>query len=162
MSVMLPPNGTRGLVMPKFALPLMKAGMGLSHLVLRMRGDRMRIQGQNLLMLTTVGARTGKRRHSILARFADPGHPGTWLVVGSNGGSVRHPAWCYNLAKNPEQAWITIEKQDLKVHPDSVNGAERDEAWKGVVSLAPGYGPYETKTDRQIPIIRLTPEGTVA
>jgi deazaflavin-dependent oxidoreductase (nitroreductase family) len=161
MSVTLPPNGTRGVVMPKFALPLMKAGMGLSHLVFRMLGDRMRIQGQTLLMLTTVGARTGKRRHSILARFADPGRPGTWLVVGSNGGLARHPSWCYNLAKNPEQVWIKIGKQDLKVHPDSLPGSEREEAWKRVVSLAPGYAPYETKTDREIPIIRLTPASSV-
>lgn len=162
MPVELSPNGTRGVVIPKFALPLMKAGMGLSHLVFRMRGDRMRVQGQPLLMLTTVGARTGKRRHSMLARFADPGHPGTWLVVGSGGGSVRHPSWCYNLAKNPDQVWIHVGKQDLKVHPDSLHGSEREEAWKRVVSLAPGYGPYETKTNREIPIIRLTPDSKVA
>ena len=110
LSVTLPPNGFRGVTMPRFVLPLMKAGMGLSHLVFRMLGDRMKIQGQQLLMLTTVGAKTGIRRHAILARFPDPTHPGTWLVIGSNGGSARHPSWCYNLAKNPEQAWIKMGK----------------------------------------------------
>jgi len=157
MSVTLPPNGTRGVVLPKFALPLMKAGMGLSHLVLRILGDRMRIQGQNLLKLTTVGARTGKTRHSILARFADSEHPGAWVVVGSNGGSARHPSWCYNLVKNPERVWIQVGEHHLKVHPDSLHGSERGEAWNRIVSLAPGYGRYETKTDREIPLIRLTP-----
>jgi hypothetical protein len=111
MSVELPHNGTRGVVMPKFVLPLMKAGMGLSHLVFRMLGDRMKIQGHQLLMLTTVGAKTGIRRRAILARFPDPSHPGTWLVIGSNGGSARHPSWCYNLAKNPDQAWIKTGKE---------------------------------------------------
>lgn len=162
MSVTLPPNGTRGVTMPRFVLPLMKAGMGLSHLVFRMLGDRMKIQGQQLLMLTTVGAKTSLRRHAVLARFPDPSHPGTWLVIGSNGGSARHPSWCYNLAKNPEQAWIKMGKEVLKIHPDSVIGAEREEAWKRVVSAAPGYGRYETTTDREIPIIRLTPDPKVA
>lgn len=158
MSVKLPPTGTRGVVMPKFVLPLMKAGMGLSLLVFRMLGDRMKVQGQRLLMLTTVGAKTGLRRHAILARFPDPTHAGTWLVIGSNSGLARHPSWCYNLAKNPEQVWIRMGKEVRKVHPDSLHGAERQEAWKRVVSAAPGFHRYETTTDREIPIIRLTPD----
>ena len=144
--------------MPKFLRPLMKAGMGVSHLFFRMLGDRMKIQGQQLLMLTTVGAKTGQERRSIVTRFPDPDHPGTWLVIGSNYGAARHPSWCYNLAKNPERASITLDGETLKVHPESLGGAERDEAWKRVVSAAPGFARYETTTDRRIPIIRLTPE----
>ena len=143
--------------MPKAAMPLMKAGMGLMHFMLRMRGDKMKMQGQNLLQLTTVGAKTSKRRQSILGRFADPGHPGAWLVIGSNSGAAHHPAWCYNLAKNPDQAWITAGEQKTQVHPEALEGAERQEAWDRVVSLAPRYGSYVDKTDRVIPIIRLTP-----
>jgi deazaflavin-dependent oxidoreductase (nitroreductase family) len=135
----------------------MKAGMGLSHVVLRMLGDRMKIQGQPLLMLTTSGARTGKHREAVLARFDDPSHHGAWLVVGSGGGSTRHPSWCHNLVRNPDQAWVTIEKQKVKVLPESLADAERDDAWNRIVSLAPGYMKYEKTTDRQIPIIRLTP-----
>jgi deazaflavin-dependent oxidoreductase (nitroreductase family) len=67
-------------------------------------------------MLTTVGAKTGKRRHSIVTRFPEPDHPDAWLVVGSNGGSARHPSWCYNLAKNPDQAWITVQAELTKPH----------------------------------------------
>ncbi|MGH8959283.1 MAG: nitroreductase family deazaflavin-dependent oxidoreductase [Acidimicrobiia bacterium] len=158
MSVKLSPKGTRGVEIPKFARPLMKAGTGLSHLVFRTLGDRMKVQGQNLLMLTTVGAKTGKRRRSTVARFADPNHPGDWLVIGSHYASARHPSWCYNLAKNPEQAWITAGGETFKVRAESLEGAERAEAWKRVVSTAPGFARYETATDRQIPIIRLTPE----
>ncbi|HJR88458.1 MAG TPA: nitroreductase family deazaflavin-dependent oxidoreductase [Acidimicrobiia bacterium] len=144
--------------MPKFARPLMKAGMGLSHLMFRLLGERMKIQGQNLLMLTTVGAKTGKQRRSIVARFPDPDHPSSWLVVGSNNGSARHPSWCYNLAKNPEQASVTVKGETYKVTADSLEGAEREAAWRRVVATAPGFARYEATTDRQIPLIRLTPQ----
>ncbi len=117
----------------------------------------MKVRGQPLLLLTTVGARTGKRRHTVLARFEDPAHPGAWLVVGSGAGSTRHPGWCHNLAKNPDQVWISVDKQEIEVDPESLPGAEREDAWKRVVSQFPGYGKYEKTTDRQIPIIRLTP-----
>lgn len=157
MPVTLPPNGTRGRQMPGFARPLMKAGMGMSHFMFRRLGDRMKIQGRPLLMLKTVGAKTGKERRSILARFDDPRHPGAWLVVASAGGSARHPSWCYNLAKNPGQVWVTVKGEAHRVQPESLHGAERDEAWKRIVSMAPGFGKYEQTTDRLIPVIRLTP-----
>lgn len=143
--------------MPGFARPLMKVGMGLSHLAFRLLGDRMKIQGQNLLMLTTVGAKTGQRRRSIVARFPDTDHRGAWLVVGSNNGSARHPSWCYNLAKNPKQAWVTVAGTTDKVTPESLEGSERETAWRRIVAAAPVFARYETTTDRQIPIIRLTP-----
>ncbi|MGH8928975.1 MAG: nitroreductase family deazaflavin-dependent oxidoreductase [Acidimicrobiia bacterium] len=157
MSVELPPSGTRGFTIPKLARPLAKLGMGVSHLMFRVFGDRMKVQGQPLLKLTTVGAKTGKRRHAVLARLPDPDHPDAWLIVGSGGGSARHPSWCYNLAKNPEQVWVTVQKNEFRVQPESLHGAEREAAWKRVVSGAPGYGRYEETTDRQIPIFRLTP-----
>lgn len=160
MPVKVPPAGTRGVALPKIARPLMKAGMGLSHLMFRLLGDRMKIQGQNLLMLTTVGAKTGNRRRSIVARFPDPDHPGSWLVVGSNNGSARHPSWCYNLAKNPEQASVTVKGETYKVIADSLEGTEREAAWRRVVATAPGFARYETATDRQVPLIRLTPRKT--
>jgi deazaflavin-dependent oxidoreductase (nitroreductase family) len=157
MPVILSPSGTRGAEMPSFLGPLMKAGMGLSHFVFNLMGDRMKVQGQPLVLLTTVGARTGEKRGALMGRFADPGHPDSWLVVGSNAGAARHPGWCHNLAKNPDQAWMTIEKRTTKVAPDSLHGDQWQEAWDRVVSLAPGYGQYLEKTDRHIPIIRLTP-----
>ena len=158
MPVTLPPNGTRGSEMPGFARRLMKSGMGVSHFMFGLLGDRMKIQGRPLLMIKTVGAKTGKERQTVVARFEDPGHPGSWLVVGSAGGSARNPSWCYNLAKNSDQVWITVAKEVHKARPESLKGVERDEAWKRIVSIAPGFGKYDTTTDRQMPIIRLTPE----
>ena len=120
----------------------------------------MKIQGQNLLELKTFGARTGKEREVLVARFEDPRHPEAWLVVGSSGGAARHPAWCYNLIKNPNQAWVTASGQEAKVNPELLEGSERDAAWKHIVERAPGFGKYETTTDRQIPVFRLTPSKT--
>jgi len=162
MAVKLGPGGTRGFVMPRAARPLAKAGMGLSHLVYRILGDRMKVQGQPLLQLTTVGARSGEKRHAVLARFEDSNGPGSWLIVGSNAGAARHPSWCHNLVKNPGQAWVTIGQQEVKVYPESLEGDEREAAWRRIVSLAPGYGKYEQTTDRLIPLIRLTPVGDPA
>jgi deazaflavin-dependent oxidoreductase (nitroreductase family) len=117
----------------------------------------MKVQGRPLLELTTVGARTGKERHAVLGWFEDPSHPGAWVVVGSNGGAARHPGWCYNLVRNPDQAWVTVAGGETRVTPDSLHGEERADAWERIVALAPGYGAYTEKTDREIPVIRLTP-----
>jgi len=140
---------------------------GLFHWVFRRFGDRMRVQGRPLLELETVGARTGARRRTMLAWFPDTSaepaqNPSAsfdrWLVVASNAGSARHPAWFLNLAKNPDQVWITTGKRRVKVRPETLEGAERDRAWQEVTSLAPGYGRYLEVTDRVIPIVRLRQE----
>jgi deazaflavin-dependent oxidoreductase (nitroreductase family) len=117
----------------------------------------MKVQGQPLLLLTTVGARSGRRRQALLGRFEDPDHPGAFWVVGSNGGSAQHPGWCYNLAKNPDQVFIEVAGEETRVRAQTLEGEERARAWERVTSLAKGYRRYETATDRQVPIIRLTP-----
>jgi deazaflavin-dependent oxidoreductase (nitroreductase family) len=162
VAVKLAPRGTRGFVMPRAARPLAKAGMKLSHFMYRYMGDRMKVQGRPLLELNTVGAKSGVPRHATLARFDDPTQPGSMLIIGSNNGAAEHPSWCYNLVKNPDQVSVTMGKQKVMVHPDSLEGEERDAAWNMVVALAPRYGKYEHTTDRRIPVIRLTPKGDVA
>lgn len=157
MTQILSPSGTRGFTPPRAALALFKATGGLMNGLVKVLGDRMKIQGQHLLVLTTVGAKTGRRRQVALARFADPDHPGSWLVIGSGGGSARHPAWCHNLVANPSQVSIWIAGNEVSVDPTLLDPVERDKAWDMVVSLAPGYARYEKNTDRQIPIFRLTP-----
>ena len=159
MAVTLPPKGIRGTEIPGFAKALMKAGSGLGNLLFNLMGDRMKMQGQPLVLLTTVGAKSGKQRQALLGRFDDTEHPGAWLVVGSNGGAARHPGWCHNLVANPDQAWATVDKEKTRVRADSVEAGEYQVAWDRIVSLAPGYGSYLKKTDRHIPIIRLTPMG---
>jgi deazaflavin-dependent oxidoreductase (nitroreductase family) len=160
MTVILAPKGTRGTEIPGFARALMKAGAGLGNLIFNTMGDRMKMQGQPLVLLTTMGAKSGKERKALLGRFDDMEHPGAWLVVGSNGGAARHPGWCHNLIANPDRAWATVDKEKTRVRADSVEGVEYQVAWDRIVSLAPGYGSYLEKTDRHIPIIRLAPVGS--
>jgi deazaflavin-dependent oxidoreductase (nitroreductase family) len=155
--VTLSPGGTRGVSIPGFAKPLMKAGMGLSHFAFGVFGDRMKVQGRPLLELTTIGAKTGKTRTAILGFFDDSSKPGSLIVIGSNGGAARHPGWCHNLARNPGQVWVEVGGTKTRVRPDSLHGDERAAVWEEVVALAPGYGRYTEKTDRELPVIRLTP-----
>jgi deazaflavin-dependent oxidoreductase (nitroreductase family) len=136
----------------------MGAMIGLGHLAYRLMGDRMRVQGRPVLLLETVGARSGRTRATIVCWFPDaPDGPGeSWIVVASMGGAARHPAWFLNMAKNPDKVWIEVGKRKVKVRPESLRGADRAQAWERVVQLAPGFARYQEKTDREIPVVRLT------
>lgn len=116
----------------------------------------MRIQGRPLLLLMTVGAKTGKRRQIPLARFDDdPARTDVWLVVASAAGAAAHPGWYVNLAHRPEDASIDVDGRHIAVEPESLHGPERERAWARIVALAPGYGQYAVTTDREIPVVRL-------
>ena len=150
MSFQKTPGGTRGARVP----PSNAVTRALNRVAMswhRRSGDR--FQGQDLLYLTTVGAKTGQKRQTAVARFPDG--EDAWLVVASFGGSATHPAWYINMAKNPDQVWITLEGRKVRVVPEALKGAERAEVWRRIVREAPGYGEYQEKTDREIPVIRL-------
>jgi deazaflavin-dependent oxidoreductase (nitroreductase family) len=112
--------------------------------------------GFPIVLLTTLGAKTGLERTHVLGGFADGSD--AWLIVASKGGSSSHPAWFVNLAKNPDKVWLEVGKRKFKSHVDSLQGAERVAALAKVAAVAPRYGEYQIKTDREIPVIRLTPE----
>jgi deazaflavin-dependent oxidoreductase (nitroreductase family) len=112
----------------------------------------MQMQGVPFLLLETVGARTGKRRRALLPRFED-----TRPVTATALGSARHPPWYFNLANDPDDVWVEVDHRRLKVRAESLTGIERDEAWRRIVAAAPRFGAYLDKTDRVIPVVRLTP-----
>src|SRR4051812_27233507 len=159
MTIVVPPRGTRGSELPPVVRTLMRVMQRPFHMAFRRFGDRMRVQGRSLVELETVGAKTGVSRHAIVGSFPELASPSSWVVVASNSGSARHPAWFLNLAKHPDQVWIGSGKRRTKVTPETLEGAERERTWREIVSLAPGYGRYETITDRIIPIVRLATEG---
>jgi deazaflavin-dependent oxidoreductase (nitroreductase family) len=160
MTVVVPRRGTRGSEFPAPARALMRVMQGPFRMAFKRFGDRMRVQGRPLVELETVGAKSGSRRYAVVGLFPEiaAALPSSWVVVASNAGSARHPAWFLNLAKNPGQAWITTGKRRIKVRPETLEGAERDRAWQEIASLAPGYGRYLGATDRVIPIVRLRQE----
>ena len=148
MSVELTPGGTRGVRMPA----LVRAGMKRFNPIV---AALMRLFGMRVLQLTTVGAKTGQSRTVTLSWIPDGEN--SWLIIASYGGAAKHPAWYVNLAKNPGQVWIQLGGRRLKVRPESLKGAERAEAWRRVIAVAPNYATYQTQTDREIPVVRLTP-----
>jgi deazaflavin-dependent oxidoreductase (nitroreductase family) len=161
MSVELTKAGTRGTgfpEMPRWALRLFQA---LNLGMFRLAGRVIRIQGRPLLLLTTVGGKTGQRRKTTLGYFEDTtggGGGDSWLVVASAAGAAKHPAWYFNLARNPDKVWVELGPEPgnvRQVRPESLKGEERQTAWAEIVRLAPGYGKYVEQTDRKIPIVRL-------
>jgi deazaflavin-dependent oxidoreductase (nitroreductase family) len=156
MSVDVTPKGTRGARIPQFPGWLTRAVLGMLIGAYRLSGGRMTMFGVPMLVLTTVGAKSGKTRRVPLTWFPD--RPGSRLIVASLGGAANHPAWFYNLARNPDKVWIEIKGSTTKVRPETLQDTERAEAWKRIVATYKGYGDYERKTDRLIPVVRLVNE----
>ena len=138
-------------VLMKLAKPLMDGQVSR----LRRATEQQRMMGFPVLLLTTVGAKTGQERTQILGGFPDGDE--AWLVVASKGGAATHPAWFINLAKNPDKIWIEVGSRKLAVKAESLQGAAREEALARVAAVSPRYGEYQVKTDREIPVVRLTP-----
>jgi deazaflavin-dependent oxidoreductase (nitroreductase family) len=118
-------------------------------------GMKMRVLGQPVLILTTIGALSGRPRSVPLLWFPDEADG--WLVIGSFGGAADHPAWYVNLARNPEQVWIEVEGRKLRVQPELLSSGERAATWERITSIAARYAEYQDKTDREIPVVRLRP-----
>ena len=155
----IPPRGTRGTQMP-FGGVLMRVAKPLTAMqISRYRRSKEStapsMMGFPIVLLTTIGARTGHERTHVLGGFPDGDD--AWLVVASKGGAPTHPAWFINLAKSPDKIWLEIGNRKLRVVADSLKGNEREEALARIAAIAPRYAGYQKKTDREIPIIRLTP-----
>jgi deazaflavin-dependent oxidoreductase (nitroreductase family) len=144
------PNGTRGARQPK-AGRIMNWVTARTVNRIRRRGSFM---GMTVLVLNTVGKRTGAQRATPVGWF--PGDDGTWLIVASAGGGARNPAWFYNLAGNPDKVSIDLNRDNIPVVAEQLHGPDRDRAWASITTASPRFLQYERKTDRLIPIIRLT------
>ena len=113
--------------------------------------------GAHLLLLTTVGAKSGEKRVSPMMYF--PEGDGR-IVVASKGGAPEHPGWYHNLRKEPHvhvEASIDGGIEEYDAIASVLPLAERDAKYPEIVKVAPGFGDYEKKTDRKIPLVLLTP-----
>ena len=145
------PGGTRGTRAPPSLL-----GRIMTPLMVRIHrraGDQ--FGGMDLLYLTTVGARSGASRTAPVARFDDG--QGGWIIVASAGGAAQHPGWYHNIAAHPEQVRVEVSGKEHDVRVDQLEGEQREKAWAQVVERAPRFKGYLSKTDRQLPVLRLTP-----
>ena len=146
--------GTRGARQPGgFVLRTFNA-----FLARRIRKGGGGAMGLDTLLLITVGAKTGQTRATPLARFDAPG--GGWYVVASANGAQRNPAWYHNVAAQPDAVRVVVAGRELSVTAEQISGHERDQVWQRVCMENPRFRKYGEKTDREIPIVRLTPRAT--
>ena len=112
-------------------------------------------EGAPLVVLHTVGARSGEPRTNIMMYLADGER---YLVFASANGVDTNPAWYWNLKANPD---VRIEVGDdiVDVHATELHGAERDDKYAVQAERYPGFAEYERKTSRTIPVVALTPTG---
>ena len=152
MVIRKPPAGTRGTRTPPGLIGRVMTPLMIG--VHRLSGNR--FGGMDLLYLTTTGARSGQRRTTPVARF--DGGRGSWLVVASAGGAAVHPGWYHNIVAHPEDVVAEVDGVRHAVEVAQLDGAERADAWRRIVASAPRFGGYEQKTDRSMPVLRLTPQ----
>ena len=110
------------------------------------------LRGMPVVILTTVGAHSGKLRKTPLMRVE---HAGEYAVVASLGGAPKHPVWYYNVVAHPHvelrdgtQSWDMMARE--------VTGDERALWWERAVAAYPPYADYQRSTDREIPVFVLT------
>src|SRR2546421_7000121 len=135
---------------------LMGGVFGTHNALYRLTGGRIghRMPGAPpMLLLDNVGARTGKKRTNALGYLADDGD---YVVVASKGGWPKHPGWYHNLRANPDTT-AQVGSRRLSVHAHTATPEERKRLWPKVVDLYGGYAGYQKKTDREIPLVILSP-----
>lgn len=110
-----------------------------------------RLAGIDMLLLTTRGRKTGLPRTLPLACFRDGDD---LVVVGSNNGQDRPPAWWLNLQADPG-ARVRFGREEFRVRAELASGAERERLWPWLKQRNPQYARYEQKTHREIPVVVL-------
>ena len=117
------------------------------------RANTLRDTGIPVIIVTMIGARSGKVRKIALMRVE---HDGVYAAVASQGGAPKHPTWYYNLLSHP-----VIELQDGPVKQDmtvrELSGEEKATWWERAVAAFPNYADYQRRTDRDIPVFLAEP-----
>ena len=112
-----------------------------------------KMAGQQLCLLTTTGRRSGQPRTTPLTSFP---HGDGLVIVASNGGSDRYPAWYHNLTAHPEVT-VQVGADVRTMTARTATAEERAEIWPRVIAQAKNFAGYEKKTSRVIPLVVLTP-----
>ncbi len=106
-----------------------------------------------MCLLTTTGRRTGKR-HTVPLLYLRDG--ASVVVIASYGGRRHHPQWYQNLVAEPAAELQILDKR-LQVTARTAGAAERAQWWPRIVTAYSDYAVYQSRTDREIPIVFLTP-----
>ena len=146
------PRGTRGVPTPGFLKPIFKLFNKFTTRQIRKTGKA--FGTMPALVLRTVGAKSGIDRTTPVGYFPDG--DGNWLIVASYAGAANTPAWYHNIAAHPDQVRIEIDGRTVSVTAEELRGAERDAAWKQITETVGRFAQYQEKTDRRLPVLRLT------
>jgi deazaflavin-dependent oxidoreductase (nitroreductase family) len=109
-------------------------------------------RGTTILLLTTTGRKSGEPRTTPLIHRADGGR---WVIVASKGGAPEHPGWYENLLADAD-ASVQVKDELIPVRASTAEGEERARLWSLMAEVWPAYDDYQTKTDREIPVVVLT------
>ena len=112
---------------------------------------RGRLAGSNVLLMTTIGAKSGEPRISPLGFTRDGDR---WVVVGSNSGYAHDPAWLTNIRANP-RVTVEVGSESFPAVATVTTGAERDRLWEAHKTAIPAFGAYENMTERVIQAVTL-------
>lgn len=113
-------------------------------------------EGAEVILLHHVGAKSGAERVTPLVHFPeDDQHT---ILIASAGGAPKHPGWFHNLKAHPKVD-VEVGTETYPVVAEEITGTERDELWNRIVAKAPHFGDYQRKTERLIPLLRLTRVG---
>jgi deazaflavin-dependent oxidoreductase (nitroreductase family) len=135
----------------------MKAMNRFHRTVLKVTFGRVgwRAGGMPVLVLTTVGRKSGQARTSMLTSPVQDGE--TIVVIASRGGDDHNPAWFLNLQNDPDVYVVWKGQPRRPMRARIAEGDEREQLWARVVADEPHYGGYQTKTERLIPVVLLEP-----
>lgn len=135
---------------------LIRALWGFHRWLYRATGGRLggRIVGMPVLLLTTMGRRTGRRHTTSLTYLP---HGTNFVVIGSNAGAAKHPDWVLNLRADP-RAIVQVRDHRMGVRAREAVGAERSQLWNRAIRSYSGYAVYQSRTARTIPVMILEPE----
>jgi F420H(2)-dependent quinone reductase len=109
-----------------------------------------------LLLLTTLGRRSGRQRTQLVGYVRDGP---AFLIVGANGGLRSDPGWVFNLQARPN-ADVQVGGERIHVRAAILTGDNRERAWREVAGRYPFFDVYRTVVDRSIPVVRLDPESS--
>ena len=133
----------------------LKLGSGAHAGVYRATGGKLfgRMGKSPILLLNTVGRKTGKKRTSPLLYVMDGED---FVIIASKGGAATHPAWYLNLRANPE-ATVEIGDREVQVEAEVADPEDKPRLWQKMVEMYPTYDAYQKKTEREIPLLVLRP-----
>jgi F420H(2)-dependent quinone reductase len=133
----------------------LKLGSSAHAGVYRATGGKLfgRMGKSPILLLNTVGRKTGRKRTSPLLYVMDGED---FVIIASKGGAAAHPAWYLNLRANPE-ATVEIGDREVQVEAEVADPEEKARLWQKMVEMYPAYDDYQRKTEREIPLLILHP-----